>query len=94
MKAFTGGHYADCCTLTGMNTITNGLKLVSVDQQLAEYYEGKTRIPSLVLALRKAPGLSWSRYKTPIAPENSPKAVFDRLFFERPRKRRPTDANE
>lgn len=80
MKAFSGGHYQQTCMLTGMNTPTNGVKLVSVDQQIADYYQGQTRIPSLVLANNRTPVLSWSRNKTPINPENSPQAVFDRLF--------------
>src|SRR4051794_30077776 len=30
MRAFSGGHYQEVCLLTGMNTPTNGVKLVSV----------------------------------------------------------------
>jgi hypothetical protein len=80
LKAFSGGHYEQLCLLTGMNTPTNGLKLVSVDQQIAEFYQGQTRAPSLVLSIERKPALSWSRNKTPVNPEVSPKAVFDRLF--------------
>ena len=80
MKAFSGGHYEELCLLTGMNTPSNGLKLVSVDQQIADFYQGQTRVPSLVLSIDRKPTLSWSRNKTPINPEVSPKAVFDRLF--------------
>jgi len=80
MKAFSGGHFQQPCLLTGMNTPTNGVKLVSVDQQIADFYQGLTRVPSLVLSINRTPALSWSRNKTPINPENSPKAVFDRLF--------------
>src|SRR5580704_15230014 len=80
MKAFSGGHGQQPCMLTGMNTNTNGVKLVSVDQQIADFYQGQTRVPSLVLSINRFPTLSWSRNKTPINPENSPKAIFDRLF--------------
>ena len=80
LKAFSGGHHQQPCLLTGMNTNTNGVKLVSVDQQIADFYQGQTRVPSLVLSINRTPTLSWSRNKTPINPENSPKAVFDRLF--------------
>jgi hypothetical protein len=80
MRAFTGGHNQQACLLTGMNSPSNGMKLVSVDQQIADYYQGQTRVPSLVLSHHRLPTLSWSRNKTPINPENSPKAVFDRLF--------------
>ena len=58
----------------------NGMKLVSVDQQIADFYQGQTRVPSLVLSIERKPALSLSRNKTPINPEVSPKAVFDRLF--------------
>lgn len=80
LRAFSGGHYQQLCLLTGMNTSSNGMKLVSVDQQIADFYQGQTRVPSLVLSIERKPVLSWSRNKTPINPEVSPKAVFDRLF--------------
>ena len=80
MKTFSGGHHQQPCLLTGMNTPTNGVKLVSVDQQIADFYQGQTRVPSLVLSINRFPTLSWSRNQTPINPENSPRAVFDRLF--------------
>jgi hypothetical protein len=80
MRAFSGGHSQQPCLLTGMNTPTNGVKLVSVDQQIADFYQGQTRVPSLVLSINRNPTLSWSRNKTPINPENSPKAIFERLF--------------
>lgn len=80
LRAFSGGHYQQPCLLTGMNTPSNGVKLVSVDQQIADFYQGQTRVPSLVLSIEPKPTLSWSRNKTPINPEVSPKAVFDRLF--------------
>src|SRR5436190_8532237 len=80
LKAFSGGHYQQLCLLTGMNTPSNGVKLVSVDQQIADFYQGQTRVPSLVLSIERKPTLSFSRNKTPVNPEVSPKAVFDRLF--------------
>lgn len=80
LRAFSGGHNEQYCLLTGMNTPTNGVKLVSVDQQIADFYQGQTRVPSLVLSIERKPVLSWSRNKTPLNPEVSPKAVFDRLF--------------
>ncbi len=80
LMAYSGGHNQQPCLLTGLDTPTNGVKLVSVDQQIADFYQGQTRVPSLVLAQNRNPTLSWSRNKTPINPENSPKAVFDRLF--------------
>jgi hypothetical protein len=89
LRCYAGSHTGHSCTLTGMNSQTNGIKLVSVDQQIAEFYQGKTRAPSLVLATSKnCSNLSWSRNKTPVAHEISPKAVFDRLFLiENPKER-------
>lgn len=94
MRAFSGGHHQQPCLLTGMNTPTNGVKLVSVDQQIADFYQGQTRVPSLVLSINRMPTLSWSRNQTPINPETSPKVVFDRLFGienEQARNRRRDD---
>src|ERR1700722_2433094 len=42
MQAFAGGHYSASCLLTGMNTNSNGIKLPSVDQQIADLYQGQT----------------------------------------------------
>jgi hypothetical protein len=80
LRAFSGGHSQQLCLLTGMNTTTNGVKLASVDQQIADFHQGRTRVPSLVLSIDRRPTLSWSRNKTPVNPEVSPQAVFDRLF--------------
>ena len=57
LRAFSGGHYQQPCLLTGMDTPANGMKLVSVDQQIADFYEGQTRVPSLVLAHDRQPTL-------------------------------------
>lgn len=35
LRAFSGGHYQAPCLLTGLDTPSNGMKLVSVDQQIA-----------------------------------------------------------
>jgi hypothetical protein len=82
MKAFSGGHFAESCLLTGMNTFTNSVKLVSVDQQIADFFRGQTRVPSLVLSNTRKAVLSWTPNKTPITPECSPQALFDRLFLK------------
>lgn len=94
LKAFSGGHYQAPCLLTGLDTPSNGVKLVSVDQQIADFYQGQTRVPSLVLAHNRMPTLSWSKNKTPINPENSPKAVFDRLFGVEDDKARASRKNQ
>ncbi|WP_439621936.1 DUF1552 domain-containing protein [Gemmata sp.] len=88
LRAFTGGHGSCSAMLTGVNTPRNGKSLVSVDQQLADHYRGKTRFPSLVLGTVRETGfggpfpmtLSWSRNHTPITPENRPEVLFDKMF--------------
>ena len=88
MQCFSGSHSGPGAFLTGKNAPTNSFRLPSVDQQIAAFHHGKTRIPSLVLAIGRSTGLggpfwytpSWTPNRTPIAPENRPEAVFDRLF--------------
>ena len=74
--------------LTGLNAPGNNFRLISVDQQIAEFHKGKTRVPSLVLGINRSTGFggpywtatSWTAYGTPIAAEDRPDAVFDQLF--------------
>jgi hypothetical protein len=88
MTAFSGGHNAQGTLLTGVNMPDNGKRLISVDQQIAGFYHGKTRVPSLTLGIHRQTGfggaypltLSWSANHTPILPENRPEVVFNRLF--------------
>ncbi len=102
MRAFTGGHSGCGCLLTGMNSPQNGYRLVSVDQQIASFNQGKTRVPSLVLSINRSTGfggfvpsaLSWTPNHTPIAPENRPEEVFDQLFRVDDEKTRASRKNE
>jgi hypothetical protein len=88
LTAFTGGHGACCCLLTGVNTVRNAKTLMSVDQQLALHHGSATRFPSLVLGTVRETGfggpfpmtLSWSKSHTPITPENRPEVLFEKLF--------------
>src|SRR5262249_33452122 len=88
MQCFSGSHSGPGGFLTGKNAPANSFRLPSVDQQIAGFHQGKTRVPSLVLAIGRSTGLggpfwytpSWTLNRTPIAPENRPEAVFDRLF--------------
>jgi hypothetical protein len=88
MRCFSGSHSGPGGFLTGKNAPINSFRLPSVDQQIAAFHQGKTRVPSLVLAIGRATGLggpfwytpSWTLNRTPIAPENRPEAVFDRMF--------------
>jgi hypothetical protein len=101
MRCYTGGHEGCGALLTGMNAPSNGYRLVSVDQQIASFYQGKTRVPSLVLGLRRSSGfgstpstLSWTANRTPITPENQPETVFNRLFRADDEKTRASRTNE
>src|SRR5262249_55307435 len=88
MSAFSGGHFAQSVLLTGINLPDNGKRLISVDQQIAAFHQGKTRLPSLVLGVHRQTGfggpypltLSWSGNGTPITPENRPEVLFRQLF--------------
>jgi hypothetical protein len=72
---------------------------LSADQLAAQQLGGRTRLPSLELAVEKYRGagncdsgyscvyehtLSWRDAATPVPPEVDPKAVFARLFADRP----------
>lgn len=65
---------------------------VSPDQLAAELHGKHTRFPSLQLSVKRGTGfgsqalatISWNRQGVPLAAENDPKLIFDRLF-------RPTD---
>jgi Protein of unknown function (DUF1552) len=88
LKVFNGSHSGPGAFLTGANAPGNTFRLISVDQQIAEHYKGKTRVPSLVLGLSRSTGFggpywtatSWTAYGTPIAAEDRPDAVFNQLF--------------
>src|SRR6185369_4967631 len=88
LQVFNGSHNGPGAYLTGLNAPTNNVRLISVDQQIAEFHKGKTRVPSLVLGSNRSTGFggpywtatSWTAYGTPIAAEDRPEAVFNQLF--------------
>ena len=61
---------------------------ISPDQLAAELHTPHTRFPSLQLSVKRGTGfgsqvlatLSWNRQGVPLAAENDPKSLFDRLF--------------
>ena len=61
---------------------------VSPDQLAAELHGKQTRFPSLQLSVKRGTGfghqalatISWNRQGIPLAAENDPKTIFDRLF--------------
>jgi hypothetical protein len=88
LRVSDGSHSGPGSYLTGLNAPKNNIRLISVDQQIAEFHKGKTRVPSLVLGLSRSTGFggpywtatSWTAYGTPIAAEDRPEAVFNQLF--------------
>lgn len=88
LRVSDGSHSGPGAFLTGLNAPNNNARLISVDQQIAEFHKGKTRVPSLVLGISRSTGFggpywtatSWTAYGTPIAAEDRPEAVFNQLF--------------
>jgi hypothetical protein len=88
LRVWNGSHNGPGAFLTGMNAPINDIRQISVDQQIAEFHKGKTRVPSLVLGINRSTGFggpywtatSWTAYGTPIAAEDRPEAVFNQLF--------------
>jgi hypothetical protein len=68
---------------------------VSPDQLAAEIHGKETRFPSLQFSVKRGTGfgsqalatISWNRQGVPLAAENDPKMIFNRLF-------RPTNAEQ
>jgi hypothetical protein len=57
----------------------------SVDQVAVQALKPTTRFPSLALAMGRSSGvnlshISWSKARTPVPPERSPRALFNKLF--------------
>ena len=88
LRVAEGSHSGPGAFLTGLNAPGNSARLISVDQQIAEFHKGKTRVPCLVLGISRSTGFggpywratSWTAYGTPIAAEDRPEAVFNQLF--------------
>jgi len=79
-----GGHAAERCFLTGTPHPTRGgfRNGVSLDQLAADYVGSQTRFPSLVLSISNANAtLSFTRSGAPIPAQNSPRALFEKLFL-------------
>lgn len=86
LPGVTGGHAAERCFLTGTphperGGFRNG---VSLDQLAAEQIGNRTRFPSLTLAMTNegGPTLSFTRSGAPLAPEKSPRKLFEKLFVQ------------
>jgi hypothetical protein len=87
LHAVIGGHSSSHCFLTGTDP-HKGKYGHSCDQLIADRQDGKTRFPTLVLSNTRQTGfgglgdgtLSWTKNRTPVAAEDRPQVVFDRLF--------------
>ncbi len=85
-----GGHTGDYTFLTGTEGWTSaGIKGgISADQIVATHVGTETRFPSLQLSIKRGTNfgnqglatLSWSENGIPLAAENDPHVVFNRLF--------------
>ncbi len=84
-----GGHHGDYTFLTGVEAKKGGSikNTISCDQIAAEAIGQGTRFPSLQLCIQRGTGfghnlrtLSWNRNGVPLASENDPHVVFNRLF--------------
>ena len=84
-----GGHDGDYTFSTGVKARDEGTikNSVSMDQIAAESFGRETRFPSLQMCLQRGTGfggnlrtLSWNRNGIPLASENDPHVMFNRLF--------------
>lgn len=84
-----GGHDGDYTFSTGVKAKDGGSinNSVSMDQVAAEQIGRQTRFPSLQLCVQRGTGfggnlrtLSWNRDGVPLASENDPHVLFNRLF--------------
>ncbi|MEQ1841216.1 MAG: DUF1552 domain-containing protein, partial [Verrucomicrobiales bacterium] len=82
----TGGHAAEKCFLTGTPHPDRGgfRNTVSLDQFAAEHIGNETRFPSLSLCCSNegGPTLSYTRSGAPVAPDKSPRKLFEKLFVQ------------
>ncbi|MCB1235689.1 MAG: DUF1552 domain-containing protein [Verrucomicrobiae bacterium] len=86
---YGGGHQGDYTFLTGVEAKKGGSiqNAVSCDQLAAEQLGKDTRFPSMQLCIERGTGfggnlrtLSWNRNGVPLASENDPHVLFNRLF--------------
>ena len=85
-----GGHTGDYAFLTGAEGWTpTGIKsAISADQVVANAVGKETRFPSLQLSVARGTNygqqglatLSWNKNGIPLAAENDPQVIFQRLF--------------
>ena len=84
-----GGHQGDYTFSTGVKAKDGGSinNSISMDQLAAEQIGRETRFPSLQMCIQRGTGfggnlrtLSWNRNGVPLASENDPHVLFNKLF--------------
>lgn len=75
-----GGHQQECHLFTCTKNLTANSASVSIDQYIAQKIGHETPIESLMLMEAGYSKTFWRDATTPVAGENSPRLVFDRLF--------------
>ncbi|MEM1294493.1 MAG: DUF1552 domain-containing protein [Verrucomicrobiota bacterium] len=81
-----GGH--DGAYPFSTSVVRGAKQTISPDQLAAEHHGKKTRFPSLQLSVKRGTGygsqvlatISWNQQGVPLAAENDPKVLFNRLF--------------
>nr|WP_238381232.1 DUF1552 domain-containing protein [Mariniblastus fucicola] len=89
-----GGHRAEASILTANPVGSSGRasNSVSIDQLLAKHLGGETRFPSLVLSSEGSNSPSYTENGAMIPAEDSPSALFKRLFVNDSKRQRERQA--
>lgn len=89
-----GGHRAEASILTANPVGSSGRasNTVSVDQHLAKHLGNQTRFPSLVLSSDGSNSPSYTENGSMIPAEDSPSALFKRLFINNSKRERERQA--
>jgi hypothetical protein len=89
-----GGHRAEASILTANPVGSSGRasNSISIDQYLAKHLGGETRFPSLVLSSAGSNSPSYTENGAMIPAEDSPSALFKRLFINDSKRERERQA--
>ncbi|WP_145422161.1 DUF1552 domain-containing protein [Planctomycetes bacterium K23_9] len=90
-----GGHRAEASILTATAMGSAGLvrNTISLDQYLAKHLGDATRFPSLVLSNGGSTSPSYTENGSMIPPEDSPSALFAKLFIDNSARQRDLQAD-
>jgi len=89
-----GGHRAEASILTANPAGSSGRasNSISIDQHLAKHLGGETRFPSLILSSSGSNSPSYTENGAMIPAEDSPSALFKRLFVNDSKRQRERQA--